>query len=1048
MTKDIPMRFKPSEFEAKWQKKWEEAGTYVNDMKKSPRPYYNLMMFPYPSAEGLHVGNMYAFTGVDIHGRFMRMQGFDVFEPIGLDGFGIHSENYAMKVGRKPQEHAKISQENFYRQLRATGNGFDWTRTVETYDPDYYRWTQWLFVAMFKHGLAYRAKAQVNWCPGCKTVLADEQVVGKKVEQVGKVDKVEQGSTGVIARNEVTKQSQEKEIAAPSLPTGLAMTKDVCERCSTPVVKKELEQWFFRITAYAERLLQNTYKPIFNWPDKVKLGQRNWIGKKEGININYPIIQLSNNPISTNKYIYNVVVFTTRPDTNFGATFIVVAPEHPIIEKITTPEYIEAVKAYIKTSQNKSKEERVTEGRKKTGVFTGSYAINQLNNYKMPIWVADFVLMDVGTGAVVGVPGHDKRDFEFAVVMNLPIKRVVVGKDGDTSKITRPEQVQELEGKMINSGFLNGLEIQTAISKMMDYLEEKGWGKRVTTYHLGDWLISRQRYWGAPIPMIYCQHCADKGESWFSSEEAKKMSFPRRPKADPPLAEKRESIQIDPRVKPEDDNQRAENDNKWAVGWWPVPEDQLPVTLPDVDDWRPTGTGRGPLAGHPEFYKTTCPNCGGAAQRETDVCDTFLDSSWYYLRYPSVNKKSNVIARRNEMTTKQSQEVEIASPVRQLVRNDNQLPWDPDITQHWFPVDSYIGGAEHTVLHLLYTRFTWMALRDWGFIKIKYQISNIKDKEGYKLTDSGVANAPQNDVILANEVRPESDLPWDPSEPFKRFFAHGLIIKDGAKMSKSKGNVVVPDEYIKLYGTDTLRTYLMFLGPFDGGGDFRDSGIAGMYRWLSRVWRLAMEKVPQVARVSKVPRDEEKTRDTLDTRGTLQMLHKTIKGVTEDIKHLHYNTAISKLMEFVNWWMENTDQVDTTMVIDFLKLLAPFAPHMTEELWQNLSVSRVAQVPQVPPEEKARGTRDTLDTRVTFSSIHHEPWPKYDEKLLVEDQVTIIIQINGKMRDSLVLSTQNANSQTVIEQVARASAKTQKWLSGNSIKKVVFVPAKLINFVV
>src|SRR3989344_2715514 len=711
MTKDIPMRFKPSEFEAKWQKKWEEAGTYVNDMKKSPRPYYNLMMFPYPSAEGLHVGNMYAFTGVDIHGRFMRMQGFDVFEPIGLDGFGIHSENYAMKVGRKPQEHAKISQENFYRQLRATGNGFDWTRTVETYDPDYYRWTQWLFVAMFKHGLAYRAKAQVNWCPGCKTVLADEQVYQKS--------KIE-------------------------------ITVGVCERCDTEVIKRELEQWFFRITSYADRLLQNTYKPIFNWPDKVKIGQRNWIGKKEGINIGYDVIlgseatpgsaQVSDSGqasaiwrnaarMTTRKH--TITCFTTRPDTNFGATFIVVSPEHPIIEKITTPEYLEAVKTYIKASQNKSKEERATEGRKKTGVFTGSYAINQLNNYKMPIWVADFVLMDVGTGAVVGVPGHDKRDFEFAKEFKLPIKRVVVGKDGDTSKITRPEQVQELEGKMINSGFLNGLEIQTAISRIMDYLEEKGWGSRVTTYHLRDWLISRQRYWGAPIPMIYCQHCADKGESWFSSEEAKKMSFPRRPKADPPLAEKRESIQIDPRVKPEDDNQRAENDNKWAVGWWPVPEDQLPVTLPDVDDWRPTGTGRGPLAGHPEFYKTTCPNCGGAAQRETDVCDTFLDSSWYYLRYPSVgNQKSKISAKGGSAFGRKNQN-DYNSPVSALAGTspsylkrglggvtDNQLPWDPEITKHWMPVDSYIGGAEHTVLHLLYPRFTWMALRDWGFIKI------------------------------------------------------------------------------------------------------------------------------------------------------------------------------------------------------------------------------------------------------------------------------------------------------------------------------------------
>ncbi|MBI4058578.1 class I tRNA ligase family protein, partial [Candidatus Gottesmanbacteria bacterium] len=567
MKKDIPERFKPQTFEEKWQMYWEETGIFSPDMRSAQRPYYNLMMFPYPSAEGLHVGNMYAFTGVDVHGRFMRHKGYTVFEPIGLDGFGIHSENYALKMNRHPKKQAVVTEHNFYRQLRATGNAFDWQRTLETYDPDYYRWTQWIFVQMFKHGLAYRAKAEVNWCPSCKTVLADEQVLqGSKME----------------------------------------VTVEVCERCGTEVERKELEQWFFRITAYAEKLLQNTYKPSFKWTNKVKLGQRNWIGKKEGITIKYQVSSIK----------YQVEVFTTAP-VNFGMTFLVLSPDHDLVNKILDKSiqigrdrYTE-VEDYVKQSLNKTVEERKAEGREKTGVFTGLYVINPVNNKKVPVWISDFVVKEVGTGAVQGCPGHDYKDFEFAQKFGIPIPRVVVGTNGDTSQIDSKEKViaHGMNGTMINSGFLNGMEFEVALQKTMDYFEEKGWGKRVVTYHLRDWLISRQRYWGAPIPMIYCETCAKQGKSWFTTNEATKIASGIR-------------------------NQESWKNNHNSIfkshnsmkGWYPVSEDQLPVKLPDVEDWRPTGTGRGPLAGHPEFYQTKCPHCCGIAVRETDVCDTFLDS--------------------------------------------------------------------------------------------------------------------------------------------------------------------------------------------------------------------------------------------------------------------------------------------------------------------------------------------------------------------------------------------------------------------------------------
>jgi len=840
-------KYNHNEIEAKWQAAWSEQKTDVIDIRQAKKPFYNLMMFPYPSAEGLHVGNMYAFTGTDIYGRFMRLQGYDVFEPIGLDGFGIHSENYAFKVGKHPVEQAKRSEKNFYRQLSVTGSMYDWSRTVETYDPKYYRWTQWLFVQMFRHGLAYRAKAEVNWCPSCKTVLADEQVIEEK-----------------------------------------------CERCGNTVTKRALEQWFFRITAYAGKLLENI--PKLKWSNKVLVAQEHWIGKKEGINITYPVVDEKNNAVG------EIICFTTRPDTNYGATFVVLAPEHPFIssvEGVLKKEQADAVLRYREQAKKSSSQDRIAQGRKKTGVPTGLYCINQLTGYKMPLYVSDFVVMGVGTGAVVGVPGHDTRDFEFATVMGIPVKRVVAGSDGDKGEITRIEQVQEENGTMINSDFLDGMPIQEAIGAMMDHLEKKGWGARVTTYHLRDWLISRQRYWGPPIPMIRCAACEknDKGE-----------------RPDMP-------------------------------GWYTVPDKDLPVELPHIEDYKPGDDGVAPLAKHKEFYEISCPGCGSLATRETDVSDTFLDSSWYFLRYPSVGSATA-----------------------------DSHPFDPEITKKWLPVTMYTGGAEHSVLHLMYSRFVTMALKDWGYL--------------------------------------------DFDEPFPSFFAHGLVIKEGAKMSKSKGNVVNPDEYIKLYGTDALRMYLMFMGPFSEGGDFRDSGMEGMHRWVGRVWRLATSSL-------------EAGTDAVASDIVIKSLHKTIKKVGEDTDRRHYNTAIAAMMEFTNCVADNNGTLPLPLLQMFLVILAPYAPHITEELWSRCRA------------------RDTEGTNINNSrSVHHQLWPKYDEKYLVEEQISLAIQVNGKLRDTIQIDRESASVQEKVEAIARSSEKVRKYIEGKEIRKVIFVSGKLINFVV
>ncbi len=836
--------YNPKYIEEKWQKRWFADKLYSPKITEFQNRFYNLWMFPYPSAEGLHAGHAFSSTGSDVYGRFMRMNKKNVFQPIGYDSFGIHSENFALKIGEHPKDMLARTTKNYERQLKSLGHAYDWTRTVTTSDIDYYRWTQWIFVALFKAGLAYRKNASVNFCPSCKTVLADEQVIN-----------------------------------------------ETCERCKSAVQKRELEQWFFRITDYAERLLANLKK--IDWSEKIKIAQKNWIGKKEGIDIVYKI----------NGSKKTITCWTSRPDTNFGATFIVVAPEYPQLASICAENKLREVKRYIKISQSKTREERISEGREKTGVFTGSYAINHFTKESMPIWVSDFVLMDVGTGAVVGVPGHDRRDFEFAKKFGLPIKRVVVGPDGDTSEIKTIEQVLEEEGTMINSGFLDGLDTRGAIKKMSEYLEKKGWGIRKTHYHLRDWLVSRQRYWGAPIPMIFCKNCAQKGRSYFNSQKN--------------ISKGNKLIHI--------------NQSDWNHAGW-FPEEKLPVELPYYKDYQPKGEGRGPLADHQEFYRVSCPECGAEAQRETDVLDTFVDSSWYFLRYPTLGSK-----------------------------NADKVPFDEDITKKWLPVDLYFGGAEHAVLHLMYSRFVTMALYDMGYISFE--------------------------------------------EPFTKFFAHGLMIKDGAKMSKSRGNVVNPDEYIQKFGADTFRLYLMFLGPMDGYPDFRDTGIEGMHKFVKRVFALLTKKPLG---------DEKNLRDV-----TIKM-HQTIKKVSNDIANYKYNTAISSIMEYVNLMHEKGAAKTHLKVLTLL--LAPFAPHLAEEVWVNFLKEKY--------------------------SVHKALWPSYNPEFVKEDFVTIPVQVDGKVRGEIRVARDLLKNKNKILAEAKAHKRVGDWLRGRKIQKEVYVEGKIVNFVV
>ena len=801
--RNIPS-YDPAALEAKWQGRWVERHTNEPDLDRATRPFYNLMMFPYPSAEGLHVGNMFAFTGADIYGRFKRLQGYDVFEPMGFDAFGIHSENYALTIGTNP---AKLIPQNiatFRRQLRRFGGMYDWRHELSTTDPAYYTWTQWLFLKLYHAGLAYKKRAAVNWCPKDKTVLANEQVIDGR-----------------------------------------------CERCGTAVEQRFLEQWFFRITDFAERLLANLDQ--IDWSTSTKLLQRNWIGRSEGAEL------LFETPGGR-----KINVFTTRPDTVFGATYLVIAPEHPLVDELTAVEQRSAVKAYQREVQSKDIVSRRVGDRTKSGVFVGSYARNPATGEAIPIWTADYVLMEYGTGAIMAVPAHDKRDFEFATQFKLPIRQVV-HVPGETLPTVSED------GVLMNSGPFDGLDCREGARRIVTWLAERGLATPRVQYRLHDWCISRQRYWGPPIPIIYCDKC----------------------------------------------------------GVVPVPEKDLPVELPLIDDFRPDDTGVSPLARHEEWYFVKCPQCGGKGRRETDVSDTFLDSAWYHLRYPSTEF--------------------------------NDRPFDPARTKQWLPVTSYIGGNEHAVLHLLYSRFICMVLYDLGLLHF--------------------------------------------DTPYPKFRAHGLIVKDGAKMSKSRGNVVVPDTYIQEWGADTFRMYLMFLGPFQEGGDFRDEGIIGIRRFLEKVWTLAHEAQLTPGQNRGTPAAEQK-------------LHRTIRKVSADTEALQYNTAISAMMEYVNELREQ-GAGGRELVTPLVIMLAPYAPHIAEELWEALG---------------GKG------------SVFEQRWPDYDQRLASAGDVEIAIQVNGKLRSRLVVPRGMAEKE-VVERVLADEA-VRKFVDGQPLKKVIYVQDRLVNLVV
>jgi leucyl-tRNA synthetase len=818
--------YRPAEVEAKWQARWAERHVNEPDLDRAERPFYNLMMFPYPSAEGLHVGNLFAFTGADVYGRFKRLQGWDVFEPIGFDAFGIHSENYAIKMGVHPGELIPRNIAAFRRQLVRMGGMFDWRHELSTTDPAYYKWTQWLFLQLFQAGKAYRKKAAVNWCPECKTVLANEQVIGGE-----------------------------------------------CER--HPGVRVELrflEQWFFRISDYAERLLRNLDdRALMDWSDSTVALQRNWIGRSEGAEIDFPV--------GDGQYIR---VFTTRPDTLFGATFMVLAPEHPLVDRLTTADQRQAVDQYRRAAAAQDVVSRRIGERDKTGVFTGGYAINPATGERIPIWIADYVLMEYGTGAIMAVPAHDQRDFEFARAHALPIVRVLAAA-GEDAEAPLDHATPELEGmRLVHSGRFSGLPAAEGIRAIVAWLEEIGAGRGTVRYRLHDWCISRQRYWGPPIPIIYCDACGPVG----------------------------------------------------------VPEQDLPVLLPSLEQFRPDDTGVSPLARHAEWYHVSCPACARPARRETDVSDTFLDSAWYYLRYPSTEF-------------------------------DDQ-PFHPGRTRRWLPVSSYIGGNEHAVLHLLYSRFIAMVLHELGHLHFE--------------------------------------------EPFRKFRAHGLIVKDGAKMSKSRGNVVIPDEYIARWGADTFRLYLMFLGPFQEGGDFRDSGIAGPRRFLEKVWDLVAEACRTPA--APLPEADAAAPGSIP-RAVLVKRHQTVQRVTEDIEALRYNTAIAALMEFLNT-LRAHGRSDRILVQDLVLMLAPFAPHFAEECWERLGHS----------------DRSIFDVR----------WPDWDPALTTDDEVEIAIQVGGRTR-SRVRVPRGADQEAVLAAALRNDA-VRRLLDGKEIRKRVYVQDRLLNLVV
>ena len=820
----VSLRYDPLKIDTKWQSKWADERIYDVDNESDKPKWYEMTMYPYPSGD-LHIGHWYAFSPSDCHARFRRMQGYNVLHPIGFDAFGLPAENAAINRGIDPKSWTMQNISTMRDQLKSLGAVYDWSREVICCNPEYYEWNQWLFLKFFEQGLAYKQKAPVVWCPSCNTVLANEQVVNGN-----------------------------------------------CERCDTVITRKDLEQWFLKITDYADELLD--FGGLIEWPEKILTMQRNWIGKSEGVEIQFDLI----NPENTNLASTEITTFTTRIDTIFGVTFMAIAPEHEFVDSLTTKTNSDAVKKYIEQARKTSEIDRLSTEKVKTGQLLGSYAINRFNGAKIPIYIADYVLPNYGTGAVMGVPAHDDRDFVFASNYGIDIVQVV--SQNDETDIGLTEAYVE-DGKLINSGEYSGLNNRDAIKVLGDQIESKKWGKKAVTYRIRDWLISRQRYWGTPIPMVTCKDC----------------------------------------------------------GIQPVETTSLPVELPPNADFTPSGES--PLAKIESFVKTTCPKCGGVADRETDTMDTFFDSSWYMYRYLNPKYKEG--------------------------------PFENKEVSSWMPVDQYTGGAEHAVMHLLYSRFFTKALRDMGLV--------------------------------------------DFDEPFLRLYNQGIILgQDHEKMSKSRGNVINPDDVVGIMGADAVRVFLMFIGPWDQGGPWSNVGINGVARWLNRIWGIASEKYVTSA---------DSVLDHEMESETQQAVHKTIKKVYEDLDKFKFNTAIAALMELSNhltkvWNAKNVSvEVWNDSIQQFLLMLAPIAPHLSEELWEMNGYE---------------------------FSIHNQKFPDWEESLVVDESITLIVQINGKLRDTI--SVDSGISEEIAQEAAMSSEKIQGHINGTTIKKVIYVPDRLINIVV
>lgn len=822
-------KYSPQSIEKKWQSKWLAENVYKTEMDPKKPKYYTLEMFPYPSGN-LHMGHVRNYSIGDVLARYKTMEGFNVIHPMGFDAFGMPAENAAIKHGVKPSDWTYSNMDNMKRQQREMGLSYDWDRSVATCSPDYYRWTQWLFQLFYKRGLAYKKKAYVNWCETCGTVLANEQVIEGK-----------------------------------------------CWRCDSQVIKKDLSQWFLKITDYADVLLKDL-DLLKGWPDRVKTMQENWIGRSEGLEFNLEVPELGE----------KIAAYTTRPDTVYGITFLALAAEHPLIEKIceNNPKAQE-IKAFCQKAQNQSELERTSSESEKEGIFTGLYAVNPFNGNKVEIWVTNYVLAEYGTGAVIGVPSEDQRDWMFAEKYKLNVIITLQPKDKELKLEEMTEAYVDKAGVLVNSAEFSGMDIKAAMKGIMDKAEAEGFGKRRVNYRLRDWLISRQRYWGAPIPVIYCDDCGEQL----------------------------------------------------------VPEDQLPVMLPEDVKFEQGSVS--PLAQSESFVNCTCPKCGKPARRETDTMDTFICSSWYYLRYTDPH--------------------------------NDKMPFAKDKVNYWAPVDQYIGGIEHAILHLLYSRFFTKVLRDAGMV--------------------------------------------DFAEPFTNLLTQGMVLKDGGKMSKSKGNVVSPEEIIGQYGADTARLFILFAAPVDRDLDWSDDGVAGAYRFLRRVWRI-MEIFED--KIKSASDEYDITALTAEEKELRRVLHTTIKKVTEDIRdRFMFNTAISSIMELVNafYAFQDSKTINGGLVrevsLNLLKMLAPFAPHITEELWSIL----VAQ-----------------------GSIHQQQWPQYEEAATIQAEVEIVLQINGKVRDRIMIAT--GISREEMETAAKANARVQELTEGKTIVKMICVPDKLVNVVV